>query len=71
MHSMVSVDERGQMVLPKAVRESAGIAPGDKLALVTWERGDEVCCLVLLKADRIAEFAKGLLEPLFEPDDKD
>ncbi|WP_243670830.1 AbrB/MazE/SpoVT family DNA-binding domain-containing protein [Methanoculleus chikugoensis] len=39
-----------QMVLPKDVREKAGIRPGDKLALITWEKDGEVCCLALMKA---------------------
>ncbi len=38
------------MVLPKDVREKAGIRPGDKLALITWEKDGEVCCLALMKA---------------------
>ncbi len=33
---MTSVDERGQMVLPKDVRDKANIKPGDKLAVVSW-----------------------------------
>ena len=35
VEAVVSVDERGQMVLPKEVRARAGIKPGDKLALVS------------------------------------
>jgi AbrB family looped-hinge helix DNA binding protein len=35
VESLVAVDERGQMVLPKDLRDKAGIRPGDKLALVT------------------------------------
>ena len=33
--SVLSIDERGQMVLPKDLRKRAGIGPGDKLAVVT------------------------------------
>ena len=36
VESIVSVDERGQMVLPKDAREKAGIHPGDKLAVISW-----------------------------------
>jgi len=32
--SLVTVDGRGQMVLPKELREQIGIRPGEKLALV-------------------------------------
>jgi AbrB family looped-hinge helix DNA binding protein len=38
VESLISVDERGQMVLPKETRDKAGIHPGDKLALISWER---------------------------------
>jgi AbrB family looped-hinge helix DNA binding protein len=33
VESLISVDERGQMVLPKELREKANIRAGDKLAL--------------------------------------
>jgi AbrB family looped-hinge helix DNA binding protein len=49
VEAVVGVDERGQMVLPKDVREKAGIRAGDKLAVVMWEQGEEVCCLVLMR----------------------
>ena len=38
VEAVISVDERGQMVLPKEMRAKAGIRAGDKLALVSWER---------------------------------
>ena len=31
--SLISVDDRGQMVLPKEIRDKANILPGDKLAV--------------------------------------
>ncbi len=62
--SLVSVDERGQMILPKEVREKAHIQPGDKLALVAWEKAGETCCLTLLKADELGGLVKDLLGPM-------
>jgi antitoxin PrlF len=53
--AIVRVDERGQMVLPKDVRDRMGLAPGDRLALTTVESGGRVCCLVLVKADELAD----------------
>jgi AbrB family looped-hinge helix DNA binding protein len=64
--ALVGVDERGQMVLPKEVRDRAGIGPGDRLAVVTMEGGDESCCIVLVKADRLTEMVRGMLGPLVE-----
>lgn len=66
VESIVSVDERGQMVLPKEVRAAAGIRPGDKLALIMWKKGDEVCCMSLIKADALAGVVKGMLGPLMK-----
>lgn len=62
--SMVSVDDRGQMILPKDLREKAGIKGGDKLAVITWEKEGEVCCLSLIKAEEFGGMIKELLGPL-------
>jgi len=64
--SVISVDERGQMVLPKEVRDKANIRPGDKLALVSWEINGEVCCLALLKTDELAGMVKDILGPMMK-----
>ncbi|HEY5502760.1 MAG TPA: HgcAB-associated protein [Candidatus Anoxymicrobiaceae bacterium] len=64
--SVLSIDERGQMVLPKDLRKRAGIGPGDKLAVVTHERDGEVCCLTLIKVDSLTEMVKGVLGPLMK-----
>jgi len=56
-------DERGQMVLPKAIRDKAGIRPGDKLAIVTLVRDGKVCCLHLFRTDDLAQGVRGILEP--------
>ena len=53
VEAMVGVDERGQMILPKDVREKAGIHAGAKLAVVAWQGEGEVSCLVLMKTDKL------------------
>jgi antitoxin PrlF len=62
--SLVSVDERGQMILPKDIREKAGIKAGDKLALVVWENGGAFCCLTLMKAGDLAGMVRDKLGPV-------
>ncbi len=57
---------RGQMVLPKEVRDAAGIRPGDKLALVMWKKGAEVCCVSLIKVEALTRMVKGVLGPLMK-----
>ena len=49
IESVITVDERGQMVLPKEVREKANIKAGDKLAVVSIEKGGKFCCISLIK----------------------
>ena len=63
VESLVSIDDRGQMVLPKDIREKAGIAPGDKMAVVSWEKSGKICCLFLVKAEDIAGYVKDFLGP--------
>jgi AbrB family looped-hinge helix DNA binding protein len=64
--SVVSVDERGQMVLPKELRERAGIRPGEKLVAVTMERGGKVCCITLIRAEEMEGMVRGLLGPVMQ-----
>ena len=58
VESIVTVDDRGQMVLPKDIRERAGIKAGDKLAVVTLQKNGKVCCIHLMKADELAGKAR-------------
>lgn len=64
IEAMITVDERGQMVLPKDAREKAGIKAGDKLALITWEKNGAVCCLSLIKTEELSGMARNILRPL-------
>ena len=64
VESLISVDERGQMVLPKELRDKAGIKAGDKFALVSCDSEGEICCLYLIKADYLAETVKDFLGPM-------
>ena len=53
VESLVSVDERGQMVLPKEIRDKANIRAGDKLAVTSLEKDGRICCILLTKADEL------------------
>lgn len=64
VEALVPIDARGQIVLPKDVRDKAGLGAGDKLAVVCFESGGEVCCITLVKADTFAESVKDTLGPL-------
>jgi antitoxin PrlF len=66
VEALVSVDEKGQMVLPKTIRDKANIQPGDKLVLVGWEKDGQVCCITMIKAESLAGMVKGLLGPMMK-----
>jgi AbrB family looped-hinge helix DNA binding protein len=64
VEAVLSVDDRGQMVLPKDIREKAGIKTGDKLALISWEKNGSICCLALMKVENLSGMVKDMLGPL-------
>ncbi len=64
--ALITIDGRGQIVLPKDIRARAGIEGGDKLAVISWEADGRVCCLSLIKADEFGASIKGLLGPMME-----
>lgn len=66
VESVVSVDERGQMVLPKEIRDRAGIGAGDKLAIIGHEEGGKICCITLVKADDLKDMIKDRLGPMMK-----
>ena len=66
VEALVSIDERGQMVLPKELREKAGIQAGNKLALTTWEKDGEVCCITMTKVEELTDMVKATLGPVMK-----
>ena len=66
VEALVTVDDRGQMVLPKELRAKAGIKAGDKLAVTTWEKDGKVCCIALIKADNLETMVKSMLGPVMK-----
>ncbi len=66
IESVISVDERGQMVLPKEMRQRAGIRAGDKLAVIAMEKEGKVCCLSLIRVEDFSEMVKGYLGPVMK-----
>jgi antitoxin PrlF len=63
--AVISVDSKGQVVLPKDLREKAKIKPEDKLAVIGFEREGEVCCIIMLKVDALESTVKNMLGPVF------
>lgn len=64
--AIVTIDERGQMVLPKEIREAAKIKPGDKFVVINMSRDSEFCCLSLMKVEELSDAVKGKLGPVLK-----
>jgi antitoxin PrlF len=64
VESIVSMDDRGQMVLPKEIRDRAEIRPGDKAAVVCWEKEGRVLCISLIKVENLDAMVKDFLGPV-------
>jgi AbrB family looped-hinge helix DNA binding protein len=61
VEAFVSVDDRGQMVIPKDVREKANITAGEKLVLITWEKDGKITHISLINTGDFSELVKDFL----------
>ena len=64
--AIVTVDAKGQIVLPKDLRQRANVKPNDKLAVMGFERDGEVCCIVMVKTEALGGTVKKMLGPVFK-----
>lgn len=64
--AIVTMDAKGQIVLPKELREKANIKPNDKIAVVACEKDGEVCCIMMVKAERLVGAVTKTLGPLIK-----
>ena len=65
--SIVTIDSKGQIVLPKEIRKKFNVQAGDKLAVISInDSGGEPCCITMIKADSLGGLVKGFLGPVME-----
>ena len=64
VEALVSIDERGQMILPKDIRDRANIRAGDKLAVTSLQKEGKMCCILLTKADDLSGMMVTVLGPV-------
>ncbi len=64
--AIVSMDAKGQIVLPKDLRERACLKPNEKLALIGFERDGDLCCILMVKADTLGSTVKKALGPMLK-----
>ncbi|HWQ21306.1 MAG TPA: HgcAB-associated protein [Clostridia bacterium] len=63
VESVVTIDERGQMILPKDLREKAGLVAGDKLVIATSMKDGKLAFLMMFRADDFNDMVKGAVRP--------
>lgn len=63
VESVVTIDERGQMILPKDLREKAGLVAGDKLVIATSMKDGKLGFLMMFRADDFNDMVKGAVRP--------
>ena len=61
--AVITMDAKGQIVLPKDLREKANLKPNDKIAVVACEKEGEVCCIMMVKAEKLVGAVTKTLGP--------
>ena len=64
--AIITMDAKGQIVLPKDLREKADLKAADKIAVVAYEKEGKICCIVMIKAERLAGAVSKTLSPLLK-----
>ena len=64
--AVITMDAKGQVVLPKDLREKADFKPNEKIAVVACEKEGKVCCIVMLKAEKLVGAVSKTLGPLLK-----
>ncbi len=66
VEAIVTIDERGQIVIPKDLRTRFKLEPGEKLALISCVTRDTDCCITLIKTDKLGSMIQEVLGPAFK-----
>jgi len=64
--AVVTLDSKGQILLPKDIRKRAKLKPNDKLAIIGYERDGEICCIMVLKTERLGNAVNKALSPMLK-----
>jgi AbrB family looped-hinge helix DNA binding protein len=64
--AVITMDAKGQIVLPKDLREKANLKPNNKIAIVACEKNGEVCCVMMIKAERLRGAVTETLGPMLK-----
>ncbi len=65
IEAIVTVDERGQVVLPKELRDKFGVRAGDKFIVATLGREKSLCCIAFVRAESLNSVIVEQIAPAF------
>ena len=66
IEAIVTIDAKGQIVLPKTLREKANLKPCEKIAVVACEKEGQICCIMMVKAELFRGALSETLGPLLK-----
>jgi AbrB family looped-hinge helix DNA binding protein len=67
--AIVSIDGRGQIVLPKEIRDELGLTAGSKLAVILKHSNGVACCVNLVPAPALQNGIRAVIDPATEEQD--
>ena len=62
VEAVVTIDGRGQVVLPKEVRSALSLEAGSKLAVVIKDAGGKPCCINLLPTAALQDGLRQIID---------
>jgi antitoxin PrlF len=65
LFAVTKIDERGQVVIPKEIRDGMGWNKSEKIAIITRTNAEgKPCCLMLVHVDSLSSSIKGFINTL-------
>jgi antitoxin PrlF len=65
LFAVTKIDDRGQIVIPKEIRDSLGWNKSEKIAILTRMNAEgKACCVMLVHVDSLADSIKGFVNTL-------
>ena len=66
VEGVVTIDSKGQIVLPKSLREDMGLKEKDKLIIVSMKDKGKIASISLFKSKAMDNMVKIMLKPVME-----
>lgn len=67
IEAILTVDSKGQILLPKELREKAGLKAGDRLTIIAGcDENGEICCFILVKAELLDRELGRIISPMLK-----